>query len=703
MDEIMRSSDVVRAWGVNASLTFANAYANTDLIVTELNYLGVDHIRTLVQGTDDYAQSVFHQVAADGIKFDLIASTGGDQDLSAIMRSFDAIAQNNPGSIASVEGSNEINIWPISFDGIGGLAAGLPWQQALYDAVKSDPNLAGVPVIDLTLGGGSSDEYQALGNLSAYADYGNVHLYPSDPSSPISAPASYIIGADSYAQYANQATPNLPIVMTEFGYYTTPDDQGGLPQEVQEKYELNALFDAMKAGMAQVYLYELMDGDPTDTHGLFQSDGTPKQSAIGLHNLTAILHDAGADAGSFTPGSLNVSVSDLPATGNSLVMEKSNGAFDIAVWSDANIWDVSSVSENQAPTSTVTVDLGATFASVQVYDPLNGTDPIQTLSDVSQVQLALTDHPLIVETGSGSTPATSPPASNAPSPPLATSPPPVTPTDDSSATETPAAQPATSDGPSLSTPVSEATTVYGSVNVTGVSVSDPLAADPATDLSVDLSDLSGTLMVNGDSYPAGASAHFIGSVDAVNAALATLSYQAGNVPTSDNIAITVQDGAGNTAAASIPIAVGNLEIDVPASQDNVTLDQDNTILVGADSAKAVFLNGSYDTLVLSGGPQTIQETGNNNVFVIPPAGQGFDDISGVNLAEGDSFNFSNALAAAGWDGVSDDLANHLAVQQVDGDTVISVGDISGGVATPVLVLEGTTLDMSQLLASSQLT
>jgi hypothetical protein len=43
------------------------------------------------------------------------------------------------------------------------------------------------------------------------------------------------------------------------------------------------------------------------------------------------------------------------------------------------------------------VKLGATFASVTIYDPTVSTSPIQSLSNVSSVALTLSNHPVIIE------------------------------------------------------------------------------------------------------------------------------------------------------------------------------------------------------------------------------------------------------------------------------------------------------------------
>jgi hypothetical protein len=50
-----------------------------------------------------------------------------------------------------------------------------------------------------------------------------------------------------------------------------------------------------------------------------------------------------------------------------------------------------------APAYSVTVNLGAAFANVTVYDPMIGTTPIATYSNVSTLNISVTDHPLIVQ------------------------------------------------------------------------------------------------------------------------------------------------------------------------------------------------------------------------------------------------------------------------------------------------------------------
>ena len=49
----------------------------------------------------------------------------------------------------------------------------------------------------------------------------------------------------------------------------------------------------------------------------------------------------------------------------------------------------------------ITVNLGATYGSVNIYDPTVSTSPIQTLTNVSSVALTVGDHAFIIEIISG--------------------------------------------------------------------------------------------------------------------------------------------------------------------------------------------------------------------------------------------------------------------------------------------------------------
>ena len=131
-----------------------------------------------------------------------------------------------------------------------------------------------------------------------------------------------------------------------------------------------------------------------DHYGEFHYDWTPETSTTAVHNLTTILQSAGT--GTDLLPRLSYSVSGLPATGHSFLLG-SGTAFDLAVWIDATVYDPTNATDIAAAAYPVTVNVGATFANVAVYDPMIGTTPIATYSNVSTLSISVIDHPLIVQ------------------------------------------------------------------------------------------------------------------------------------------------------------------------------------------------------------------------------------------------------------------------------------------------------------------
>ncbi len=341
--------------------------------------------------------------------------------LAQEMSDLDTLEQANPGGIIAVEGLNE--------SPTANLAATESYQQDLYNAVTSDPLLAGVQVYNYTVGSFDASAYTLIPNQGAAATTGNAHSY-SGYFPPYLWNRWYV--ARNFS-----GTPTLPGVVTETGFNTADTiapgatTSDGVSEDVQAKYDLDTILDMFQMGVKITYLYQLMNvfSDPTNTvgedaFGLFNADGTPKEAALALHNLTTILGDNGISAGTFAPGTLSYSIkgldsnfpiaqaqayfgygilngqsvqADFPVYGNSMLLEKSNGTYDIAVWQEPEIWDITTNSEIAAPVTPVTITLGQEAASVEVYDPLISANPVEILTNVSQVTIRVSDHPLIVE------------------------------------------------------------------------------------------------------------------------------------------------------------------------------------------------------------------------------------------------------------------------------------------------------------------
>ncbi len=101
-----------------------------------------------------------------------------------------------------------------------------------------------------------------------------------------------------------------------------------------------------------------------------------------LHNLTTILADLGSLA---RPGRLSYALPEQPATVHEMLLQKSDGTFELVVWD-----------ERLNGSEDVIVRMGGPYAAVRVYDPTIGTQLVRTLGAVDSLKLTLSNHPLIV-------------------------------------------------------------------------------------------------------------------------------------------------------------------------------------------------------------------------------------------------------------------------------------------------------------------
>ncbi len=142
-----------------------------------------------------------------------------------------------------------------------------------------------------------------------------------------------------------------------------------------------------KRGWSYTCIYLLRDRTDesgNQTFGFYRPDHRPRLAATCLHNLTTILADRGSVD---SPGTLNYSIPNQPETVHDLLLQKSDGTFELVVWGE----------RFTGGSDDVTVELGSTRTTVRIYDPTAGTVPAQTSTNVNAVSLTLSDHPVIVE------------------------------------------------------------------------------------------------------------------------------------------------------------------------------------------------------------------------------------------------------------------------------------------------------------------
>ena len=375
-----------RSIGVNIHMPYTSTpYRNVAAVISDLAYLGVNQVRDGLFNAAEFLPA-YEALAAAGIKFDFILPVywasdtkhyPGVVNLPQFVSMLKSFVVAHPGSVLAIEGPNEINFQPAEYYGGSSYTDQAALQKALYSAVRANAVFNGIPVYNLTIGSTTTSQFEALGNLSSYADFGNEHAYSPNDQNPAGS-LQYLL------TFPEIDTPGLPVVITETGYETdVTATYSGVDQLVQAKLILDSLMDAFKAGVSKTYIYELID-EGGQYFGLFTAAGAPKQAAAALHNLTTIMADPDYTS-SFAPNRLSYAVRNLPVNGSEILLEKSSGTFDLVIWAEAQIWDPTIRSEVAAPSVAVTVEFDQAQNVVLVFDPLLGATPIATYGNARSI------------------------------------------------------------------------------------------------------------------------------------------------------------------------------------------------------------------------------------------------------------------------------------------------------------------------------
>jgi len=399
------SNSFLNSLGVNTHV--AQGY-KPESYLEPLQYLGVRNIRD--GGTPDRLPGLLMLHGKAGVQVDVVGVK-----VHNIISTAKNLAE--AGALMAIEGPNEPNNFPVTYQGQkgGGKDSWVPValiQKELYSAVKNDPELRQYPVFHVSEGGGEFDNVgmqfltipQGSGTLmpdgTQFADYANTHNYVSgnhagyvdnqawkaaDPTLKDHWDGLYVeygvTWRKHFSGYSNAQLETLPRVTTETGWDTEANPGG---ERVQGIVLVNTLLAQFKRGWKYTFIYEVGDGEGSKGHqGLYHPDGTPKLAATYIHNLTSILADNHAVP---NPAKLAYSIANEPDTVHDLLLQKSNGAFELVVWG-----------EQVSGSNNVAIHLGSAHAKVKIYDITTGTQPVQTLVNVSSIPLTVSDHAMIVE------------------------------------------------------------------------------------------------------------------------------------------------------------------------------------------------------------------------------------------------------------------------------------------------------------------
>jgi hypothetical protein len=360
-------------------------YEQMDRVNAALHYLGVRRVRDMIP---DANVRPYEALARDGVRFNFVIRGGRIDSVEPPIRRLEDLQRRFPGSVASVEGLNEANIWPATYRGLEKYAAAIAVQRELHSRVRQSTVLSGVPVYALTLGGAGPSAYAQLGDLSDYADMGNAHVY-FDTRPPTST-------LTFATRLARLSTPRLEQwVVTETGYASAGQRGKAVDESVQAKYLLALVAETWKRAPPMTFIYQLVD-DRIDRRnwsynlGLYRFDWQPKPAADALHRLLRSVEDAT----SAREGAACESRVTLPGEVSALWLQVPHGCL-LLLWRDLALWNDTA----DAPISTTALPLGVklvpTPRRVSLFDAFDGRERNVEVA-AGEFRIELADRPVLV-------------------------------------------------------------------------------------------------------------------------------------------------------------------------------------------------------------------------------------------------------------------------------------------------------------------
>ena len=302
-----------------------------------------------------------------------------------------ALAKQVNGLIA-IEGPNEYD----QFSDPNWVPNLTNYQTLLYNAAKAEPALANVVIVAPSLT--DRHNFAQFSGLAAYADRGNIHSYP-DTNTPPS-------GLGVWQAAAAQMVGAKAVWSTETGYHeSTPLNQ---PHDVSltaaAKYIPRLLMEYHNAGIEKTFLYELANDnvDPTNSNaennlGLVNTDFSLRPAGVAVKNLLALLGGTGAIADSATPASLDYTISGGNASLHHTLLQRGDGKFFLALWLDLSVFDKSTNADLTNQDLPITLAFNTPITGVSTYLPDGSINPVASYGAVSQLNLAVPDQVMLVE------------------------------------------------------------------------------------------------------------------------------------------------------------------------------------------------------------------------------------------------------------------------------------------------------------------
>lgn len=383
--EQARSADsFVDSIGVNVHLTYTDtAYGKYKSIIRpRLQELGIRHIRDgFVRKRAKYYQRL-RELADLGIHATLIAGIGWVSPQQAV-----EIAHQLDNSIEAVEGPNEYDIGKKRQQWIPELRQ---YMEQLHDQVKNDLMTSHLPIVGPSFV--ARDASTAVGKLTQWVDYGNMHPY-NYPHKP---------GNDNIDQeISNRSRPfgEQPLIATEAGYHTgNQESDRPLTETAHGKYLPRLFLEYFNRGVVRTFAYEFIDQrtkpkDREANFGILRNDGSPKPAFITLKNMIALLSDPGE---SFPLKSLDYNLSGNTTDIHHTLLQKRDGRLYLILWQEVTSFHPKKHSDRRVPEQPITVNINSPVSQANLYQVSESITPIKQKNS-QHINLNVPDYPIVLE------------------------------------------------------------------------------------------------------------------------------------------------------------------------------------------------------------------------------------------------------------------------------------------------------------------
>lgn len=386
--------DFVNSIGLNTHLNyFDTIYGNFPLVERELKSVGVRHLRDGIHLQNaDYNTMLYGrwiQLGNLGVRFDAVLDPRSNLGplSNDLLNKAEILAGH---TIESFEGPNEMDLSNTA----DWAANDRSYQAQIFASARAMQGGGSIKVIGPSLAFASKSSQ--VGNISNEMDEGNLHPYPAGHVPSVVFPDQVI--------FERGMCGDKPIVFTESGYHNAineRNDQPGVSEAAAAKYIPRLFLENYMRGIPRTYLYEFMDEKPnpglTDPQlhwGLIRADGSEKPAFLALKNLIGELNDS-TEPAALQPMTWNLSAEDAQI--HHLLLQKSNGIYDLVLWQEITSYNLHSHLDIDNPVITATLTLGQKAHTIKIYQPVTGANPIRVWRDIKSVQLEIPDHPLVVE------------------------------------------------------------------------------------------------------------------------------------------------------------------------------------------------------------------------------------------------------------------------------------------------------------------